>query len=181
MELEMKKDLLNIFPEFNLINDQELREKTIAVWEEAIERGGWQISDLERIPFTLLIPDCPVNIIDHTRGVTQVAIEAARKMKKFNNDAYEIDDDILISGGLLHDVGKIVEYADTSDGIKKSSTGKLLRHPFSGAGLAMKHGLPDKVVHIIAVHAKEGDGGYRCPEAVIVHHADFMNFEPIKG
>jgi len=41
--------------------------------------------------------------------------------------------------------------------------------------------LPEKVVHAIAVHAKEGDGGYRCPEAVIVHHADFMNFEPIKG
>ena len=44
----------------------------------------------------------------------------------------------------------------------------------------MKHDLPDKVVHMIAVHAKEGDGGYRCPEAVLVHHADFMNFEPLK-
>ena len=63
----------------------------------------------------------------------------------------------------------------------KSSMGKLLRHPFSGAGLAMKHDLPDKVVHTIAVHAKEGDGGFRCPEAVIVHHADFMNFESLRG
>jgi len=176
----MKQDLINIFPEFNLIKNEQLREKTIAVWIEAIERGGWKVTDMERIPFTLLIHDCPVNIIDHTRGVTQVAIESAKKLKQFNNDTYEIDDDILISGGLLHDVGKIVEYADTENGIKKSVIGKLLRHPFSGAGLAMKHDLPDKVVHIIAVHAKEGDGGYRCPEAVIVHHADFMNFEPIK-
>lgn len=176
----MKEALLKLIPEFNLIQDQELRKKTIAVWVEAIERGGWQISDLERIPFTLLISDSKVNIIQHTRGVTNVAIESAKKLIEFNGGEYEIDMDILISGGLLHDVGKIVEYAENSDGFKKSSMGKLLRHPFSGAGLAMRHDLPDKVVHIIAVHAKEGDGGYRCPEAVIVHHADFMNFEPIK-
>jgi putative nucleotidyltransferase with HDIG domain len=176
----MRDELINVFPEFNLIKNEELRNKTVDVWLEALERGGWKVSDLERIPFTLLIPDCPVNIIDHTRGVTQVAIESARVLKKFNGDTYSIDDDILVSGGLLHDVGKILEYANMPDGIRKSVTGKLLRHPFSGAGLAMKHDLPDKVVHMIAVHAKEGDGGYRCPEAVIVHHADFMNFEPIK-
>ena len=176
----MKAELTKIFPEFNLIKNEELREKTINVWIEAIERGGWKVSDLERIPFTLLISDCPVNIIDHTRSVIQISIEAAKKLEQFNSGAYNLDMDILISGGLLHDVGKIVEYADYSDGIKKSPIGKLLRHPFSGAGLAMRHDLPDKVVHIIAVHAKEGDNGYRCPEAVIVHHADFMNFEPIK-
>ncbi len=176
----MKEKLMEILPEFNLIENDELREKTLNTWVEAMERGGWEIADLQRIPFTLLIENCPVNIIDHTRGVTNVAIEAAKKMKKFNNNSYEIDMDILVSGGLLHDVGKLVEYADYKDGIKKSPMGKLLRHPFSGAGLAMRHDLPDKVVHMIAVHAKEGDGGYRCPEAVIVHHADFMNFEPIK-
>jgi len=176
----MRDELINVFPELNLIKNAELRNKTIDVWLEALERGGWKVSDLKRIPFTLLIPDCPVNIVDHTRGVTLVAIESAKVLKKYNGNTYHIDDDILVSGGLLHDVGKILEYANMPDGVKKSATGKLLRHPFSGAGLAMKHDLPDKVVHMIAVHAKEGDGGYRCPEAVIVHHADFMNFEPIK-
>ena len=177
----MRKELQEIWPEIEWIEDAVLREKVYATWEYALEQSVLTAQDLQEIPFTLLIPDCPVNIIDHTRGVTQVAIESAKKLKQFNNDSYEIDEDILISGGLLHDVGKIVEYADTSNGIKKSPMGKLLRHPFSGAGLAMKHDLPDKVVHTIAVHAKEGDGGYRCPEAVIVHHADFMNFEPLKG
>jgi putative nucleotidyltransferase with HDIG domain len=176
----MKAELIKIFPEINLIENEELKEKTIKVWIEAMERGGWNVSDLKRIPFTLLLTDCPVNIVDHTRSVTQIAIEAAKKLAKFNGGAYRLDMDALISGGLLHDVGKIVEYANYADGIKKSPMGKLLRHPFSGAGLAMRHYLPDKVVHIIAVHAKEGDEGYRCPEAVIVHHADFMNFEPIK-
>lgn len=176
----MREKLVKLMPEFNLIENKELRDKTINVWVEAIEKGGWKVSDLSRIPFTLLIPNCTVNIIDHTRGVTQVAIESAKKLMQFNGGTYEIDMDILVSGGLLHDVGKIVEYLDYSGEVKKSPMGKLLRHPFSGAGLAMRHDLPDKVVHMIAVHAKEGDSGYRCPEAVIVHHADFMNFEPIK-
>ena len=176
----MKEELVKIFPEFNLIKDETLRNKTLDVWVEAIQRGGWKTEDLRRIPFTLLISNCPVNIIEHTRGVTNTAIEAAKVLKEFNGSAYEIDFDMLICGGLLHDVGKILEYEDHPQMIRKSPTGKLLRHPFSGAGLAMKHGLPDKVVHMIAVHAKEGDGGYRCPEAVIVHHADFMNFEPLK-
>ncbi|MEE4310712.1 MAG: HDIG domain-containing metalloprotein, partial [candidate division KSB1 bacterium] len=151
----MKEALLKIFPEFKLIEDAALREKTIDVWIEAIEMGGWQVADLERIPFTLLIPDCPVNIIDHTRGVTNVAIESAKVVTQYNGATYEIDMDILISGALLHDVGKIVEYEDDAQSIRKSPMGTLLRHPFSGAGLAMKHELPDKVVHMIAVHAKE--------------------------
>jgi len=176
----MRDQLLELFPEFNLINDKSMREKTIAVWEEAVTRGGWKVEDLKRIPFTLLIADCKVNIVEHTRSVTKVAIEAARVVEKFNGGVYKIYYDMLVAGGLLHDVGKIVEYEDNPEAIRKSPMGKLLRHPFSGAGLAMKHGLPDKVVHMIAVHAKEGNGGYRCPEAVLVHHADFMNFEPLK-
>ena len=180
MENNMKTKLHKIFPEFYLIQNEQLREKTINVWIEAIATGGWEIKDLQRIPFTLLFPDCPVNIIEHTRSVTQIAIESAKILEQFNAAAYKINNDILISGALLHDVGKIVEFAEEAGKIKKSALGKLLRHPFSGAGLAMRHNLPDKVVHIIAVHAKEGDGGYRCPEAVIVHHADFMNFEPLK-
>lgn len=176
----MKDQLKTIFPEFDLIKDSALREKALDVWAEAIARGGWTTDDLQNIPFTLLIPDCPVNIIDHTRSVTRVAIEAAKVLEQHNGDAYKINFDVLICGGLLHDVGKIVEYKRDAGDVVKSRCGKLLRHPFSDAGLALKHDLPDEVVHIIAVHAKEGDSGYRCPEAVIVHHADFMNFEPVK-
>ena len=137
----MKTELIKIFPEFNLIKDETLRNKALDVWIEAIERGGWNIEDLQRIPFTLLIPDCPVNIIDHTRSVTKTAIEAAKVITNFNGGTYKIDFDMLVCGGLLHDVGKILEYEDHPEAIRKSPSGKLLRHPFSGAGLAMKHGL----------------------------------------
>ena len=176
----MRQELAKLFPELDLIKDPQLREKVLDVWEEAMQRAGWTVQDLDEIPFTLLIPDTKVNLVQHTRAVTRVALESARVLQEQYGDVYEIDFDALVAGGLLHDVGKLLEYRREGGSFVKSDTGRLLRHPFSGAGLATKHGLSDKIVHIIATHAKEGDGGYRCPESVIVHHADFMNFEPLK-
>jgi len=34
--------------------------------------------------------------------------------------------------------------------------GRYLRHPFSGVGLAFKHGVPEEVMHVIATHSKRG-------------------------
>ena len=44
----------------------------------------------------------------------------------------------------------------------------------------MEAGVPDRVCHIIAAHADEGDLVQRSTEATIVHHADFMSFLPFK-
>ena len=62
----------------------------------------------------------------------------------------------------------------------KSREGKLLRHPISGAAFAFKYDIPQEVLHIIAAHSKEGDGVRRTVEAVIVNHADFVNFDALK-
>jgi hypothetical protein len=37
------------------------------------------------------------------------------------------------------------------------------------------------VVHIIASHSFEGDRTPRSVEAILVHHADFANFEALGG
>ena len=47
--------------------------------------------------------------------------------------------------------------------------------------VAMECGLPDAVTHIVATHAGEGNMVARTTEAWIVHHADFMSFEPFKN
>ena len=81
---------------------------------------------------------------------------------------------------VLADVGKMLEYERVAGGkTRQSSRGKHLRHPFSGVALAMQCGLPDAVCHIVATHAREGDMVRRTTEAWIVHHADFMTFDPI--
>jgi len=47
--------------------------------------------------------------------------------------------------------------------------------------LASELGLPLGVVHIIAAHAGEGNMVTRTPEAIVVHHADMMDFEITKA
>jgi len=178
--MEDRQQLVQNFPEFNLIQNEELRSKAINTWEAAMKLGGWSLDDLEKIPFTLLIPNCPVSFRTHTQAVTKVAIEAAKIMQDHYDQYYKLNMDLLITGALLHDVGKLLEYRFENGSYVKSDSGKLLRHPFSGAGLATKYELPDEIVHIIATHAKEGDSGYRSPESVIIHHADFINFEPLR-
>jgi hypothetical protein len=66
-------------------------------------------------------------------------------------------------------------------GYVQSAYGKLIRHPISGASLAEEVGLPPEVVHIIWTHSHEGDKTPRTVESVLVHHADFANFEAVGG
>jgi len=75
----------------------------------------------------------------------------------------------------------LVEYRGGLGGkTVKSPTGRMLRHPFAGAALCWEFGLPDEITHIVATHAHEGEGARATAEAIIVHHADFANFEPFK-
>jgi len=88
---------------------------------------------------------------------------------------------VLISGAILADVGKLLEYILDSDGkAVQGDYGKYLRHPFSGVSLAEEAGVPAEVCHIIATHAGEGNMVKRTTEAYLVHHADFMTFLPFK-
>jgi len=169
-----------IFPEINEIKDAKLHQQVENCLELGRKKGGWDYEDLHKVPFTLLIPGCPVSIVQHTRAVTNLSISAYELFIKEYNDYYNLNRDYLVAGALLHDVGKLVEYKLSDGKYSKSDNGKILRHPFSGANLAAICELPDEVVHIIAVHAHEGDSGYRSPEARIVNHADFMNFEPLR-
>ncbi|MGD8535758.1 MAG: HD domain-containing protein [Candidatus Aminicenantes bacterium] len=176
----MRKELLAVMPEFNLIEDSDLKEKTITVWVEAMKEEGWTVDDLQQMPFTLLIEETPVNIIEHTRAVTLSSVEIAEVMVEEYKGKLTLNRDYLLSGALLHDVGKLFEYKREKGKFVKSRGGELLRHPISGAAFASQHGLPKEVVHIIAAHSKEGDGSRKTVEAVIVNHADFVNFEALK-
>ena len=87
-----------------------------------------------------------------------------------------------LAGAILADVGKLLEYEKKDGELVQSRRGQYLRHPFTGVGLAMECGVPDAVCHIVATHAGEGNLVKRTPEAWIVHHADFMTYEPlVKG
>lgn len=177
----MRDRLLQLIPEFDLIEDAELREKTLQVWKAAMDRGGWTPDALAEMPFTLLFNPCPASYIEHIRAVTLTALRAAEVFAQIYGDRVPINRDYLISGGLLHDIGKLLEYEDRDDGMTvKTAYGSLMRHPFSGAALAHEFDLPMEVQHVIAAHAGEGDKVKRTPEATLVHKADFMSFETLR-
>jgi len=176
----MKEDLLKFIPEFNLIKDPDLKEKVLKIWEIALAAGGWEVSDLQRMPFTLLIETCPCSIIENIRGVVNVSVNAAEALRSIYEDKVKINDDYLVAGALLHDIGKLVEYKEGDGKFVQSNLGKLVRHPISGVGLCYSQGIPEEIMHIIASHSWEGDRSKRTPEASIVHHADFTNFEQFK-
>jgi putative nucleotidyltransferase with HDIG domain len=173
--------MIKIFPLIEKISDQILKTKTITCWEEALKRGGWTKKDLDNIPFTLLPATYRPSLVIHTNGVTESAIAMSHVLVNSYSGHVKVDMDILISGGILHDVGKVLEYALEDGKFVKSKNGKLIRHPVSGAALAWELGLPDDVVHIIASHSYEGDKTPRTAEAILIHHADFTNFEALGG
>jgi len=177
----MNQEVLELWPELEWIEDPGLRQKTARTWELALERSALSPSDLEEIPFTLLIPDLNVSFMTHKRSVVHIARDCGIQMKKFFKNELPVDMDVLIAGAILADVGKLLEY-DKKDGqVVQGSYGQYLRHPFSGVSLAEEAGLPPGVCHIIAAHAGEGDMVKRSVEAYIVHHADFMTFLPFKS
>ncbi|MEM0492850.1 MAG: HD domain-containing protein [Candidatus Thermoplasmatota archaeon] len=162
-----REDIKKALPELKWIKDKKIRDKVIDVWMTAAEQGGW--TNLNDIPFTLLIHNSG-SLTEHTRRITKLSriIMKARK-EQLNND-------YLLAGALLHDVGKCLEYKKKGEAVVKNEQCKD-RHPVSGAKLAEEKGLPPEIVHIIYAHSKEGDNLKRSPEAIIVHHCDFIDFD----
>jgi putative nucleotidyltransferase with HDIG domain len=169
-----------LWPELEWIKNAALREKTANTWERAFELSPLSAEDLEHIPFTLLVPNCPTTFMEHKRCVVHIARKSAESMIEFMGSALKIDVDVVVAGAILADVGKLLEYEVVDGKARQSQRGELLRHPFTGVALAMECGVPDAVCHIIAAHAAEGNLVKRSNEALIVHHADFMAYEPFK-
>jgi putative nucleotidyltransferase with HDIG domain len=179
----MTEQVKKLWPELGWIKDESLREKTADTWELALERSVLKSDDLENIPFTLLCgPDLKVSFMAHKRCVVHVARACGEKMNEFFGADLPVNMDVLISGSILADVGKLLEYEFDKDGKAiQGRYGQFIRHPFSGVSLAEECGVPPEVCHIIAAHAHEGDLVKRTTEAYIVHHADFMTFLPFKS
>src|SRR5512141_1091714 len=177
----LRKQVQQLWPELGWIEDRKLRDKVTRCWERAFELSPLEPEDLQKVPFTLLVPNCPTTFMEHKRCVVHIARRAAESMTEFMGNALPIDMDTVISGATLAAVGKLLEYENKDGKTVQSQRGELLRHPFTGVSLAMECGLPDAVCHIIAAHAAEGDLVKRTTEAYIVHHADFMAYLPFKN
>jgi putative nucleotidyltransferase with HDIG domain len=159
-----------------------LRNKVVKTWVRACEKGGWTSTDqLKSLPFSLLTDTRGIGFIEHTLAVTEGAAGLAKAQENtYHKLPYPIDYDRLYAGGLLHDVGKLMEIEpDGKGGFRKSLSGKYARHPVSGAILAAEQGISEDILNTIVCHAKEGEGRPQVLETIFIHQADFATFNPL--
>jgi 23S rRNA maturation-related 3'-5' exoribonuclease YhaM len=173
---DLRDGVLEDLPELALIADAGLREKATEAWVLSLSRSSFRrVRDIpgEAVPGTLVLKEGGQDL--HLRGVTLVALGMADYFAKAFPGT-DIDRDILIAGGLCHDIGKSFECdpenqkrwnADASRAGRPS-----LRHPIYGAHICLAAGLPESVAHIAACHSAEGDNVQRSLECTIVHEAD---------
>lgn len=162
------------------IESAQLRKQVVATWVRGA--AAWDsVEELRKMPFTLLTDTHGIDFIAHVRAVTVGAMGLGRaQQEQYDRLPYQINFDYLVAGGLLHDVGKLLEFEPDGDGgFRKSHRGRCARHPISGAILAAQERVPEEIVNIIACHAKEGDGRPQRVETVLVHQADFAVFNPL--
>ena len=110
-----------LWPEIDWIESLQLREQVTQVWIKALERSPLQPDDLNQIPFTLLVPNCPITFMEHKRCVVHIARASAKAMQEFMGRALPIDMDTVIAGAILADVGKLLEYELGPDGKSRQS------------------------------------------------------------
>ncbi|MDH7507020.1 MAG: HD domain-containing protein [Candidatus Thermoplasmatota archaeon] len=122
--------------------------------------------------------------LEHTIGVLRLCKNICEMYEGINKD-------LVITGAILHDIGKLKEY-ETKAAIEKTDEGNFIGHIVLGdrwvrekisqlkdKGKDFEKELEDKLCHIIlSHHGKYEFGSPRMPktiEAVVVHAADFMD------
>lgn len=163
-------------PEMELIGDPSLRAAAIDAWAIAISGSSFRrIRDIpgEANPGMLVLRKGGQDL--HLRGVTRLALASVDYFAATFPEA-DIDRDVVIAGGLCHDVGKAFE-CDPKNQRRWQADGSRvgrpsLRHPVYGAHICLLAGLPESVAHIAACHSPEGDNVRRSLECLIVHEAD---------
>ena len=106
----MNDEISKLWPELEWISNEKLRRQTADTWALAFKLSKLNADDLNEIPFTLQIENCPVTFMEHKRAVVHIAFTAAKSMRKFFGDNLPIDLDVVVAGAILADVGKLLEY-----------------------------------------------------------------------
>jgi putative nucleotidyltransferase with HDIG domain len=173
---ELRAGVRASMPELALIRDEALRDQVVEVHALALAETGFE--RIEDIPPTG-VPDSPPMTrgtqADHYRGTATMAVGLAKGMQEVLGHV-EIDYDVLVAAALVHDVGKAYEYEHHERWKRdRARTGSpSLRHPAYGAHLALTVGLPEEVVHCVAVHPYLAEGAFvkASLETTIVQYAD---------
>ena len=173
----LRQQILVELPELNEIQNEALREMAVEAWSLAISKSSF--TSIRDIP-PAGNPDTNEakrgDQTDHLRGVTRLARGIAQEMQSAYPEL-AIDMDVVIAGGLLHDVGKAWEFDPVNRARWREEQHRFgkpsIRHPAYGAYICLTVGLPEGIAHIAMAHSGEGELLVRSLECMIVHQADY--------
>jgi 23S rRNA maturation-related 3'-5' exoribonuclease YhaM len=172
----LRKSILEDLPEIEWISDPTLRQGAIDAWALALEKSSFsRMSEIpgEANPGIMVMRRGGQNF--HLSGVTRLALASVDYFAEIYPEAV-IDRDVVICGGLCHDVGKAWECDPENQARWKADASLVgrpsLRHPVYGAYICLTVGLPESIAHIAACHSPEGDNVKRSLECIVVHEAD---------
>ena len=161
----------SLFPELKEISDRGLADEVVEIWAEVWKESPWdRIEDAPKNPESVGLRH---KLIPHTRSVTQQAIASAKAVQQFHGLAVNMD--LLVAGGLLHDVSKLLEYSPAEGGAAKSQHGKLIQHGMYGVHKGFEHNLPIELVHMISSHTTQSRHHPSTLEAIILHYVDYLD------
>ncbi len=121
-------------------------------------------------------------LLVHTNEVIEIC-------KTICNLYEDIDKDLLLTGAILHDIGKIETYDYETESIEMKPEGIMLEHLFIGGCLVKEklnkidipHERKIELIHLILSHHGKVENGWgscidpKTPEAIALHHADDMS------
>lgn len=180
---DLRARLREELPELAEIADDELRTRVVEAWALSLARSGFAaISEIEPSGNPGVMTLRSGTQLDHIRGVTRLAMRIADEFRAaFPALAFERD--IVVAGGICHDVGKPFEFDPERRTRWKAQPGRAglpaLRHPAYGAHICLSVGLPEEVAHIAQAHSGEGELLVRSVACTIVHHADYVFWQAL--
>jgi 3'-5' exoribonuclease len=126
--------------------------------------------------------------LEHVLNVTRTCCHLADKYAELYNDLDPpLNKDLIIAGGVLHDIGKLRELAVNAAGADYTPEGCLIGHMLLGrdivreaaAGRSIDPELLLRLEHVIIAHQRLPEWGApkppMTPEALIVHYADDLD------
>ena len=131
-------------------------------------------------------------LLEHTLSVTRTCVYLADKYAEYYPEMKPpLDKDLVVAGGILHDIGKLREMEQRPEGATHTAEGSLIGHILIGRDMvreaaAAMQGEPTltgdtllRLEHVIIAHQGRPEWGSpkppMTPEALLVHFADDLD------